>query len=193
MVESKKMSTRTMVTGALLTALVIALQYVSMAIRTGTFSITLALIPIVIGAITCGKGMGAWLGMVFGITVLATGDAAPFMMVSVPGTVITVLAKGTACGFVAGLVYQIVEKFTSKTYLAGIISAIACPVVNTGIFLIGCLVFVMDTVNAGAVSEGMSVGGYLIIFFVGLNFVFELLANILLSPAILRIINIKRK
>ena len=59
--------------------------------------------------------------------------------------------------------------------------------------LLGCLVFFMDTVNAGAKAEGMSVGGYLIVFFVGLNFVFELIVNILLSPAILRIINIKKR
>ena len=161
MTASKKMSTRTMVTGALLTALVIALQYVSMAIRTGSFSITLALIPIVIGAITCGKGMGAWLGMVFGITVLATGDAAPFMVVNVPGTVITVLAKGIACGFVAGLVYEIVEKFISKPYMAGIISAITCPVINTGVFLLGCVTFFIKTVTEWA--GGTNVGKYLIL------------------------------
>ena len=48
-------------------------------------------------------------------------------------------------------------------------------------------------VNAGAAGAGMSVGAYLIIAFVGLNFVFELLANIVLSPAIYRILNIKKK
>jgi hypothetical protein len=51
----------------------------------------------------------------------------------------------------------------------------------------------MDTVNRGAASEGMSTFGYLIVFFVGLNFVFELILNIVVSPAILRIINIKKK
>ena len=39
----------------------------------------------------------------------------------------------------------------------------------------------------------MSVGGYLIVFYVGLNFVFELLSNILLSPSIVRLINIRKK
>ena len=51
----------------------------------------------------------------------------------------------------------------------------------------------MDTVKGLATFEGVSVGAYLILFFVGLNFVFELLANIILSPAILRIINIKKR
>ena len=81
------------------------------------------------------------------------------------------------------------EKF--NRYLAVFVSAIVCPVVNTGIFLLGSLIFFIDTVNAGATAENMSVGAYLIIFFVGLNFIFELLVNIILSPAILRILNIK--
>ena len=66
-------------------------------------------------------------------------------------------------------------------------------VVDTGIFLIGCLIFFLDTVKAGAGAEGISVFSYLIIFFVGLNFVFELLSNILLSPTIVRLINIRKK
>lgn len=191
MERQKKMSTRTMVTGALLTALVIALQYVSMAIRTGTFSITLALIPIVIGAISCGKGMGAWLGMVFGITVLATGDAAPFMMVNIPGTIITVLLKGTACGFFAGLVYEIFEKIISKPYIAGIISAIICPVVNTGVFLLGCLVFFMKTVTQWA--GGTDVGKYMIFVLVGGNFLIEMAVIIIFAPAIVRVIKVVSK
>jgi hypothetical protein len=53
---------------------------------------------IVLGAATCGKGVGAWLGLTFGVTVLLSGDAAAFMSISVIGTVITVLAKGLLCG-----------------------------------------------------------------------------------------------
>ena len=70
-------------------------------------------------------------------------------------------------------------------------AAIVCPVVNTGIFLLGCLVFFLDTVRLGAIAEGLSVGGYLIVVFVGLNFVFELLSNIIFSPAIVRLLDIK--
>ena len=97
------MSTRTMVTGALLTALVIILQFVGASIKLGPFSVSLVLIPIAIGAITCGKGIGTWLGFVFGMAVLLSGDAAPFLVVNTAGTIVTVLLKGMASGFVAGL------------------------------------------------------------------------------------------
>ncbi|MBQ3002429.1 MAG: ECF transporter S component, partial [Clostridia bacterium] len=64
---------------------------------------------------------------------------------------------------------------------------------NTGIFLLGSLVFFMDTVSGGAAAEGISVGMYLIVFFVGLNFLFELIVNIAVSPAIVRILDVAKK
>ena len=177
---------------ALLTAMVAVLAYLGGFIKIGGLaSISFTLIPVVIGAALCGPSAGAWLGGVSGVVFFMTADAAFWFGLSVPGTVITVMVKGILAGLCAGLVYKALEKF--NRYVAVVISAIVCPVVNTGIFLLGCLVFFMDTVKGGAAAEGLSVAAYLIIFFVGLNFVFELLSNIILSPAILRIINIKNK
>ena len=51
----------------------------------------------------------------------------------------------------------------------------------------------MDAVKDFAAAEGISMAAYIILFFVGLNFVFELIANIILSPAIYRLINIRKK
>ena len=177
---------------ALLTAMVAVLAYFGGFIRIGGLaSISLTLIPVVIGAAICGPFAGAWLGGVAGVVFFATGDAAFWLGLSIPGTIITVMVKGILAGFCAGLSYKLLEKF--NRYLAIAVSAIVCPVVNTGVFLIGSLVFFLDTVSAGAVSEGISVFGYLIVFFVGLNFVFELVANIALTPAIVRIVDVAKK
>ena len=177
---------------ALLTAIVAVLSYFGGFIKIGGLaSISLTLIPVVLGAALCGPFAGAWLGAVSGAIFFLTADAVFWFGLSIPGTVITVLVKGALSGLLAGFAYTLLEKY--NRYLAIIVSAVVCPVVNTGIFLIGCLVFFMDTVTGFADAESMSVGAYLIIFFVGLNFVFELLANILLSPALLRIVNIKKK
>ena len=124
----------------------------------------------------------------------ATPDAAFWLGLSVPGTVITVMVKGILAGLCAGFTYKLLEKF--NRYVAIMASAVVCPVVNTGVFLLGSLVFFMDTVSGGAAAEGISVGIYLIVFFVGFNFLFELTANIAVSPAIVRIVDIvgeKRK
>ena len=180
-----------MILVSLLTAVVAVLAYYGGFIKIGGLaSISLTLIPVIIGATLCGPLAGAWLGAVAGVIFFATPDAVFWLGLSVHGTVITVMVKGILSGLFAGLVYKLLVKLNQ--YLAVLISAIVCTVVNTGIFLIGSLVFFTDTVSAGASAEGVSVGMYLIVFFVGLNFVFELIANIVVSPAIVRILNIAK-
>ena len=63
--NSKKFNVRTIVGMGVLTALVIVLQAIGSVIRFGTFSITLVLAPIIIGAALYGWKAGAWLGFVF--------------------------------------------------------------------------------------------------------------------------------
>ncbi len=189
----KRMSTKTMVLGAVLTALVVILQFLGAFIKFGPFSISLVLVPIVIGCATCGVSVGAWLGLVFGITVLISGDAALFLAVNPLGTVITVLLKGTLCGLLAALVYKALEQ--KNRYLAVIAAAIVCPLVNTGVFLLGCLVFFLDTIKEWAVGFGFGedVGRYMIFVLVGGNFLVELAMNIVLSPVIVRLLKVKEK
>ena len=191
--ENKSMNqTQKIVLMALFTALTAVLSYFGGFIKIGGLaSISLTLIPVVLGSALCGAKSGAWLGAVSGAVFFLTADAAFWFGLSVPGTVITVMVKGILAGLAAGVVYKLLEKY--NRYVAVLVSAIVCPIVNTGIFLLGCLVFFMDTVRGGATGEGMGVFGYLIVFFVGLNFVFELVVNIVLSPAILKIINLKNK
>lgn len=197
-VAKKRMQTETLVLGAVLTAMVILLQMMGAFIKLGPFSISLVLIPIVIGAATCGVGISTWLGFVFGVVVLATGDAAAFLAVHVVGTIITVLLKGTLCGLLSGLAYKGVLALTSKNqsvgpYIAVLAAAIVCPLVNTGIFLLGCLLFFMETVTAWGQAAGFAdVGTYMIIVLVGANFLFEMASNIVLSPLVVRLLNIKK-
>ena len=186
------MSTAKLTLLALLTALVAILAYFGGFVKIGSLaSISLTLIPVVLGAALCGPVAGGWLGAVAGVVFFITPDAVFWLGLSIPGTVITVMVKGILSGLCAGLVYKAIEKF--NRYVAVMAAAVVCPIVNTGIFILGCFAFFMDTVNAGAISNGMSVGAYLIVFFVGLNFVFELISNIVLSPIIVRLLNIRKK
>ncbi len=190
--ESKRISTRRLTGVALFTAIVVALQFLGAFIRFGPFSISLVLIPIVVGAALYGPLSGAWLGFVFGLVVLLSGDAAAFLGVNPLGTILTVLVKGALAGLCAGLVYRALEKLNG--WLAVIVAAVAAPVVNTGVFLLGCLFFFLPTVSEWANAMGFpSVGNYMIFGLVGANFLFELLFNIVLSPVIVRLIKIGRK
>ena len=186
MYQRNSTSTKKLVGVGLMTAIVVVLQLLGSFIRFGTFSVSLVLIPIVIGAALFGVGAGAWLGFVFGVAVLLSGDANAFLTVNAIGTVITVLLKGTLAGLAAGFVY---EKLASHGSLpATIAAAVVCPIVNTGIFLLGCYLFFYETVAGWGASVGYEdFGTYLIIGFVGLNFVFEMVINMVLSPAVVRI------
>ncbi len=189
---ARKQNTQKIVFAAILTALVIVLQYVSMALRFGMFSITLVLVPVVIGAATCGVLTGAWLGFVFGVIVLLTGDAASFLAVDFLGTIVTVLAKGTLCGVAAGLVYKALQG--KNKYLAVMAAAVTCPIVNTGVFLLGCMVFFLETIKAWGVAAGFTnVTAYMFIGLAGTNFIIELVTNIILAPVILRVLKFAKK
>ena len=188
----KRISTRTLTGLALFTAIVFVLQFFGAAIRFGAFSISLVLIPIVVGAALYGPWAGAWLGFVFGLVVLLSGDAAPFLAVNPLGTVLTVLVKGTASGFCAGLIYRALEKVNG--WLAAIAAAVTAPVVNTGIFLLGCLLFFLPTITEWGKAAGFeNVGLYMVTAFVGLNFLFELAVNLILSPVIVRLVKLGRQ
>ena len=190
--ESKRFNTRKLTGLALLTAIVVILQFLGAFIRFGPFSISLVLIPIVVGAALYGVWAGAWLGFVFGLVVLLSGDAAAFLVISPIGTILVVLLKGALAGLCAGAVYKALSERNET--VAVIVAAIVAPVVNTGIFLLGCLVFFLPTVTEWGQAMGFeSVGKYMILGLVGGNFLFELLFNVILSPVIVRLIRLGKK
>ena len=184
--------TKTMVGVGLLTAIVVVLQLLGGGIRLGMFSISLVLVPIVVGAALYGWLSGAWLGLAFGVTVLLSGDAAAFLAVNVAGTIVTVLAKGVACGLMAGLMYKLVA-WKSQT-LGVILAALICPITNTGVFLLGCKLFFFDTIAAWGAAAGFpNATAYMFIGLAGVNFLVEVATNLVLAPVISRLIKIGSK
>lgn len=170
-------------TAGILTAIVAVLQFIGASIKFGTFSISLVLIPIVIGAALCGKWISTWLGFVFGVIVLLSGDASLFLAIDPLGTVVTVILKGALAGLVGGIVFELFKKI--NTYFAVIISAIIVPVTNTGIFLIGCRLFFFETVKEWGTGLGFeNTFTYMIVGLVGVNFLLELAINVILSPTV---------
>ncbi len=181
---------------ALLMAMVVVLQFVSAMIPPiGGFSISLVLIPIVLGAALYGPGVGALLGGTFGVVVTInciTGadiggamvfQANPFLCILV------VMGKGILAGLASGFLYRLVAK--KNAYVAMILSAVVCPVVNTGTF-IACMVLFFDDVLA-AWAGGSNLLGYILSGLVLANFVPELIINVVFSPAGQRIIQIVKQ
>ena len=180
--------TKTIVGVGLITAIVVVLQSLAVIIPVGIFNLNLILVPIVVGAALYGPKVGAWLGFVAGVLILFTNSGA-FLAVSIIGTVITVLAKGILSGFLAGIIYNLLKKVNDTVAVAT--AALVCPIVNTGVFVIGCLLFFMETISTW-VPEGQfgSTIEYIFLGMIGVNFLIEMAISIVLSATIVRIVKI---
>ncbi|MBO7273504.1 MAG: ECF transporter S component [Clostridia bacterium] len=190
---------RKLIYTAMFAAVVVVLQtFVS--IPVGTFTITLTLVPVMLGAILFGPASGAILGGVFGVVVAiqvitgAAGPASTTMLLQAPVvTVVLCILKGVAAGWVSGLVYQAIMKL-QKPQLAVILSAVACPIVNTGIFCLGLTVFYNNLLNEWAIAgEFANAITFIFLGLIGLNFVIEFTVNVLLIPVALRMMKIVKR
>ena len=181
---------------ALLMALVFVMQFVSgMIPPVGGFSISLVLIPIVLGAAVFGPGAGALLGATFGAIVYincVTGADPGGAMVFQANPVLcflVVMGKGILAGVASGWVYRLISG--KSRYVAMLCAAIVCPLVNTGVFIACMLTFFMDVLAAWA--NGAQLLGYILSGLVLANFVPELIINIVLSPASATIAKVVKK
>ncbi len=190
-----------MVELAILTAVVLVLQTAGIVIKIPILGtpVSLVLVPIALGAMVFGPGAGAFLGLVFGLQVyitcgvMGTDPFTAFLFNNNPiMTALICLVKSTLAGFLAGYVYRLVSK--KNELLAVFLAAAVTPVVNTGIFILGCLI-ILDTLTAFAASidYGNSALHFIFITCAGINFVFEFAVNLLLAPALQRIVHIVTK
>lgn len=183
---------------AILTAIVILLQCFGGMLRLpfmGTAG-NLVLIPIAIGAILLGPGAGAWLGLVCGVVIYLFGvtGADPFTHILFTAhpviTALICLVKTTLGGALAALVYRALVNWNRMVAL--FTTAILVPVVNTGVFVLGCFT-ILETLQTNFVTDGGSVIAFIFLGLAGVNFLFELGLNLVFTPAIERIINAVRK
>lgn len=181
---------------ALLMALIIVLQFVtSMIPPVGGFSISLVLIPIVIGAAVFGPGAGALLGACFGVIVYincVTGADAGGAMVFQANPILcllVVMGKGILAGWIAGLAYAGLKKW--NPHVAILVAAIVCPLVNTGTFIICMLTFFKDVLNAWA--GGGDLVAYILTGLVLCNFVPEMIINIIFGSVGHTVIHVVKK
>ena len=182
---------RNLVGTAILAALVLALQLLLGSLKLGPFNITLTLVPIILGAVLYGPLSAAFLGALFGflvcISVVSGNDAGGFMLFSQKPviTLLLCMIKSTAAGYLSGRVARGLSK--KNTTLALFVSAGIAPVVNTGIFILGLLLFFQDTLVLWANGQE-KVLDFLIFSILGINFSTEFLVNLILVPVLARIL-----
>ena len=164
---------------AMLTALVVVLQlWIAPVIGSATgLSPALVLVPFVLGVASCGVGAGAWLGAVFSLIVIFDPTTIPFLEHNPLMTVVLVFAKGMGSAALAGLVFKLISK--KNKYVAIVVSALSAPILNTGIFVVGCLLFFRELTGVGIYT-----------LFITVNFAVELAINVVLVPAIYHLLEI---
>lgn len=191
-----------MVQLALLAAIIILLQQLVIPLP-GGLTLSLVLVPIVVGGILFGAAAGAGLGAVFGVVVsflVITGRAgvlSEMMWVAHPVLTITVcMLKGIAAGWVAGILPRL---WKGKPFGGILLAAAAVPVVNTGVFVLGLFTCFRDVLtqfiafSSSAELMSHSLVYVVLVFIVGVNFLVEFAANLVLAPAIASIVRAVRK
>ncbi len=184
---------------AVLLALVIVLQAVGGTVSIGAVQLNFTLVPIVLGAILFGPVMGALLGFACGIVVLiqVIMGLAPFYTViwtnSPFVTVLTCVVKTTAAGLIAGFVYRLLEKY--NVYVATFVAAGLVPIINTGLFILGCLCMqgAISAFRADLAMDSMNVFLFIVVVLVTWNFFIEFAINLILAPAIARVVAVVEK
>ena len=188
--------TRRMAGLSILTALVVVLQVVATFVKIGAFPVTLTLVPIVIGGALYGRKAGAWLGGVFGFVVMVMcivgGDPGGQVLWNASPLLCGALCmvKGIAAGWAAACVYRALASKSDTGAVIG--AAIISPIVNTGLFLVGVVLFFQPILVEWA-GGAANVVNYILFTLAGVNFLIELTLNVLLSSIIERIINYRVK
>ena len=195
--ERKELFSAKELTGiAVLLALVIVLQAFGGTVVIGAVQLNFTLIPIVLGAIVFGAGVGAFLGFACGVVVLVQVimGAVPFyalIWANDPiATVLTCTVKTTAAGALAGWLYALLSKKNERAAL--FVASGLVPVINTAIFILGCLCM---TNSVYGMAGGQNVLVFILVGLVTFNFFIEFAVNLLVAPALQRVIQVvvKRK
>ena len=192
----KNAKTKQMVTLSLLIALTVVLQLLGYVLpRVGPFGLSFVLIPIVIGAAVYGPKAGAILGGAFGAIVCFCCyngmDGGGFMVwqASPLLCIFVVMLKGILAGTFSGLIYKLLA--AKNKHIAMLCAAAICPVINTGVFLLGMRLFFLEVLQAWA--GGSNIAGYILTGIVLVNFLPELIINLAFSPAGQRIVEVVKK
>lgn len=137
-------------------------------IPVGPLSATTMHIPVIIAGITLGKKAGAQLGLVFGLTSLIHATLqpsitsfcfSPFVTVgNISGdwrSVIIALVPRILLGYLAGLIFEILNNKFQNENLAAIISALAGAITNT-VLVLGGICFFFGNAYARAINIAYS-------------------------------------
>ncbi len=183
-----KQSIQRMVGIASLAAITAVLGFIANYVQIGTFSLNLTLIPLVIGAILYGPLAGTILGTLIGAIILVAPSTQGFLSINPFATVVLCLAKTALAGCAAGWIFKVLWRV--NLILAIVLATISAPIVNTGLFAVGCFTFFLPTMQAMAADSATNVLTVVFVTMIGFNFFIEFAINVILSPTVIYIVRV---
>ncbi len=179
----RKFDTKAIVVTGLLLALEIILQIIGNYLQIGPANINLSLVPVVLAAVLCGPISGGILGFFNGLmALLSPSTLAVFMPLHPFGTVLVCLLKCTLAGIGSAYIFRLLQK--KNQLVALILASIAVPVINTGLFALGSVIFFQDFLNSGISEKFPNAGAFLIFGVIGFNFLIEVATTTIVSPTV---------
>lgn len=181
---------------ALLVAIIVIMSFTPLGyLKAGALSITFLTIPVMIGAVTMGPGVGALLGFAFGLTsfLQAMWGTSPLgaLMFSVNPilTGVTCIIPRILVGFLCGLIFKALRKIDGKRFWTFIVASFSAPVLNTILFMTSLLACFWNTIiqtDAGMKIYAVTGNNFVlfICLFVGVNAIVEAIACTIIGTAI---------
>lgn len=201
--KNKQISTLELTEIAVLLALVVSLQSIS---SFGVVNLCLCLVPITLGSVLLGWKRGGMLGFAFGVVAVFWGivgkDAFTFFLFQANPimTILICLVKGTMAGMIPAFAYDWLKKYNQLT--ASIVASVIAPVVNTGIFAIGCFLIKNDVlysltniVPTEMAEQIIGMSFFAVVFGVVItsNFFIELVINLIFAPSLNKVTEVVKK
>lgn len=182
-------NTRTLVTYALLTAIIILMAFTPIGyLKAGVLEISFLTVPVIVGAIILGKNAGAFLGAVFGLTsflqcfgmshfgvaLLAINPIMTFVLCFIPRLLM---------GYLCGLIFELLNKHRKNNLAAFAAASLSGALLNTILFTSSLLIMFGNTDYIQKMRGGMNLMSF-VIAFVGINGLVEAIVCLLAGTAI---------
>jgi len=190
----KKLNVRDLTQLALLTAIILLMTFTPLGyLKIGVVEITFIMIPVVVGAVVMGPGVGAILGAVFGLSSFSQcfGMSAFGTMlfgVSPLRTFLVCMIPRVLMGWLCGLLFVALKKAFPNGIISYAVASLCGALINTVLFIAGLGLLFSDTMLGMATDSGISLLTFLISF-ITLNSLIEMGVCLVVGTAITKTVH----
>ena len=183
---------------AMLTAVILVVT--CLPLQTLGFEISLAMVPISVGAVLLGPSGGAILGGIYGI--FSFLQCLGFLKPSALGialyaiqpfyAALTCIVPRILCGFLAGVIFSALRKVDKTKLLRYTIACLACPLLNTLFFMTTLMLLFgqTDLIQGYMAQLGVYNPFLFVLAFVGINGLVEALACFFIGTAVAKALDV---